>query len=78
MLPRFPVFPSDVDVIFDESAWFRRLFPEERLRSIRGMLAAGAMMMQHSPKASFLREWTSVQESRAQQAVQEFLARHAG
>ena len=72
-----PVFPSDAEVISEETALFRRLTPEERIRSIRGILDAGALMMQQSPKAMFLEEWTEVQESQAKQAVTEFLARHA-
>jgi hypothetical protein len=35
-------------------------------------------MMQRSPKADFLREYSLEQEDRARQAVKEFLARHAG
>ena len=71
-------FPSDVAVIAEEAARFRALSPERRLRSIRGLLAAGVLMMHRSPKAAFLREYTLEQENRARQAVKEFLARHAG
>jgi hypothetical protein len=71
-------FPGDAEVIAAEAARFRALSPEERVRSIRGLLAAGALMMRRSPKAAFLREYTLEQESRARQAVKEFLARHAG
>jgi hypothetical protein len=70
-------FPSDVEVIIEEVARFRALSPEARLRLIRGLLAAGALMVQKSPKAAFLREYTLEQENRARQAIQEFLARHA-
>jgi hypothetical protein len=74
---KLPVaFPSDVEVIAEAAARFRALSPEDRLRSIHGLLAAGALMMQRSPKAAFLREYTLEQENRARQAVQEFLARH--
>ena len=75
---RLPIaFPSDVEVIAEEAARFRELSPADRLRAIRGLLAAGALMMRRSPKAAFLREYTLEQENRARQAVQEFLARHA-
>lgn len=70
-------FPSDAEVIIEETARFRALSPEERMRSIRGLLEAGAMMMRQSPKAAFLRDYTLEQENRARQAVKEFLARHA-
>lgn len=71
-------FPSDAAVIAEEVARFRALPPEKRVRSIRGLLAAGFLMMQRSPKAAFLRRYTREQEDRARQAVKEFLARHAG
>ena len=69
-------FPSDADVIVEETARFRALSPEGRLRSIRGLLAAGALTMQQSPKAAFLREYTLEQENRARRTIKEFLARH--
>jgi hypothetical protein len=71
-------FPSDADVIVEEVARFRALSPEDRMRLIRGLLAAGALMMRRSPKAAFLRNYTLEQENRARLAVKEFLARHAG
>jgi hypothetical protein len=71
-------FPSDADVISEEAERFRALSPENRLRSIRGLLAAGALIMRQSPKAAFLRDYTLEQENRARQAVKEFFARHAG
>lgn len=71
-------FPSDAEVIAEEVGRFRALSPEQRVRSIRGLIAAGALMMRRSPKAAFLREYTLDQENRARRAVTEFLARHAG
>jgi hypothetical protein len=70
-------FPSDSEVIAEEAARFRALPPERRVRSIRGLLAAGALMMRRSPKAAFLRQQALDQEHLARQAVKEFLARHA-
>lgn len=70
-------FLSEAEVILEETARFRALSPESRLRSIRGLLAAGALAMRRSPKAAFLRDYTLEQEERARQAVKEFLARHA-
>jgi hypothetical protein len=70
-------FPTDAEVIAREVALFRALSPEDRLRSIRGLLAAGALMLRRSPKAAFLRAYTLEQESRACHAVKEFVARHA-
>jgi hypothetical protein len=71
-------FPTDADVIAAEAARFRALSPAQRLQSIRSLLAAGALMMRRSPRAAFLHEYTLEQEKRARQAIQEFLARHAG
>ena len=70
-------FPSAVEVITEEAARFRALSPEARLRSIRGLIAAGALMIQRSPKAAFLRAFTLEKENQAQQAIKEFIARHA-
>ena len=70
-------FPKDEDVIADEVARFRALSPNERVRSIHGMVAAGTLMMMRSPKADFMRGYTAQQEERARVAVREFLARHA-
>lgn len=41
-------FPSDADVIAEEAARFPALTPQERMRSIRGLLEAGALMMRQS------------------------------
>ena len=71
-------FPSDTTVISEEVARFRSLSSADRLKSIRGIIAAGAMMIQKSPKAAFLRSYSLEQEERTKQAVKEFLARHAG
>jgi hypothetical protein len=71
-------FPSDAEVIIDEVARFRALSPADRVRLVRGMVTAGALMMRQSPKAAFLRDYALEQENRASQAVKEFLARHAG
>ncbi|MEX0718700.1 MAG: hypothetical protein WD066_19050 [Planctomycetaceae bacterium] len=70
-------FPNDADVFAEEAARFRRLSPEERLRTIRGILRAGALMIRRSPKSAFLRQYTLEQEELAHKAVKEFIARHA-
>jgi hypothetical protein len=70
-------FPNDADVIREEVARFRALSPEARLRALRSLLAAGALMLQRSPKAAFHREHALEQEKQGRQAIMEFLARHA-
>jgi hypothetical protein len=71
-------FPIDADIIAEEAARFRALSPLERMRSIRNLLEAGALMMRQSPKAAFLQEYTRQQEELAQKNIKEFIARHAG
>jgi len=71
-------FPSDDQVIAEEAARFRALSAEGRLRSIRGLLAAGTLIKRRSPRAAFMRDYNQEQEMHARQAVKEFLARHAG
>ncbi len=70
-------FPSDVDVIAEETARFRALTGPERIEVIRGMLAAGALLLRNSPKSEFLKQHAAEQEAAWRRAVQEFIARHA-
>lgn len=70
-------FPNDADVIAEEAARFRALSPEERMAVIRGILDAGERLMKLSPRAEFLRQYTREQEELAQQAIKDFIARHA-
>ncbi len=69
-------FPSDAEVIIEETARFRAC----RRRSACGRsvdCSRPALMMRRSPKAAFLREYNLEQKNRALQAVKEFLERHA-
>ena len=70
-------FPNDADVIAEEAAIFRALSADERLRRIRGMLRAGVLIKQRSSNAELWRQYKLEQEELAQQAVKEFIARHA-
>ena len=71
-------FPNDADVIAEEAARFRALAPEDRLRSIRGLIATGSFLIRNSPKAASLRAHTAELEEESRRAVREFLARHGG
>jgi hypothetical protein len=71
-------FPSQESVIAEEVARFRALTPEQRVRGIRDLIAAGALLMRISPKRDDLRAHTLEQEEAARRAIREFLARHAG
>jgi hypothetical protein len=70
-------FPSETEVILADVARFRALSPGERIRSIRGMLAAGKFVMSKSPKADWARQYAEEQELLAQRNIREFIARHA-
>lgn len=75
---KLPVqFPNDADVISEESQRFRALSSAERIELIRGLLAAGALMLSNSPKAAFLTQYAAEQEIAAERAFKEFVARHA-
>jgi hypothetical protein len=70
-------FPSDTEIINEEVKRFRALSPEERMRVLCGILSAGALIMERSPNAAFLRDYTLEQENLAHEAIKEFIARHA-
>ncbi len=69
-------FPTDEQVIAEEVRRFRALTAEERMRSIRGLISAGELLMRRSPKAQFLRDYTAEQEAQYRKRVREFLSRH--
>ena len=69
-------FPDDADVIAEEAARFRALSPQDRMKVIRGVLEAGALMIRRSPHAAFLRAYSLEQEERSREAVREFVKRH--
>ena len=70
-------FPNNADVIAEEAARWRALSPEERMRSFRGMLEAGTLLMQRAPNQEFLREYRLEQRELAHKAIKELIARHA-
>ena len=69
-------FPTDTEVILEDVARFRALSPEDRMRSIRGLLADGEFLMRRSPKAAWLKQYSEEQELLAQRNIREFIARH--
>lgn len=69
-------FPSEAEVILEDVESFRALSPDERLRCLRGLVNAGALMTRISPKAAWLEEYSAEQEQLAQRNIREFLARH--
>lgn len=69
-------FPNDADVIAEEAARFRALDADDRLRSFRGLLDAGELMIRNSPNAAFLREYEEQERDEWRRAVRDFLRRH--
>jgi hypothetical protein len=70
-------FPSETEVILEDVARFRALSPADRIRTIRGLLAAGAFLLSRSPKAAWAKQYAEEQELLAQRNIREFIARHA-
>jgi hypothetical protein len=69
-------FPSESEVILEDVASFRALSPEERIRCLRDLVDAGALMARTSPKAAWLEAYSNEQERLAQRNIREFIARH--
>jgi hypothetical protein len=69
-------FPSETEVILDDVARVRALAPEARMRSLRGLLRAGARLRRLSTKDAWARQYAEEQELLAQQNIREFIARH--
>ena len=69
-------FPSQTDVILEDVARFRALTPEERFRSLRGLLNAGALILRNSPKAAWAKQYAGNRKLLAQRTIREFIARH--
>ena len=70
--------PNEADVIIEEVKRFRALSPEDRMRVIRGLLNAGKLMLNRSPKAAFMRDQILEEKNLARQAIKEFIGRHTG
>ena len=70
-------FPSTTEVVADEAARFRRASPADRLRAIRSVLSAGALLIERSPRRDFLEACQREQEAAGREAIKRFLARHA-
>lgn len=70
-------FPSAAKVAAEEAARFREASPAERLRAIRSVLSAGALLIERSPRREFLEAWRREQEALTREAITRFVARHA-
>lgn len=70
-------FPSETEVILEDVTRFRGLSSPDRIRAVRGLLAAGAHMMSISPKADWAREFAAEQKRVERRRILEFVERHA-
>ena len=70
-------FPSETEVILEDVARFRALSPEDRIRSLRGLMASGAHLMRISPKKAWIEEDYEEQRQIKRRSIQEFITRHA-
>ena len=70
-------FPSAAKVAAEAAARFREASPAERLRAIRSVLSAGALLIERSPRREFLEAWRREQEALTREAITRFVARHA-
>jgi hypothetical protein len=71
-------FPTAAEVSAEEAARFREATPAERMRAIRSVLAAGAVLIARSPKRAFVEAYRQRQEDLAREAIAQFLVRHGG
>jgi hypothetical protein len=69
-------FPTDFQVIAEEAERFRALSSKDRLEAVRGLLLAGELAIQKSPRSAFLKEYAVQQECEQRSAIMEFIARH--
>lgn len=70
-------FPDNADVVAEAAARWRALSPEEWVRSFRGILRAGALLMRRAENKERLRQYRLEQEELARRAIRELIARHA-
>ena len=69
-------FPSDLEVISEETARFRALSPEDRVLSLGEMFEVYHFLAAGSPRREALARFACADEERGRKAVEEFTARH--
>ena len=70
-------FPADAVVIAEETARFRALSPEERVRTLGEMFRLYHFLASNSTLPDALAQFAREDEDRGRKAVEEFSARHA-
>ena len=69
-------FPSEADKIYEDAQSFRRLSPQERVRTIFDLIASGMHMLESSPKRETARRMREADEAEWQRIQKELFARH--
>ena len=69
-------FPSDDDVIREETARFRALSPTEQIASIRGMIRVGGHLLRMNPNAARVRDEQQAEAAATHYSIREFIKRH--
>ncbi len=70
-------FPAAASVIAEETARFRALSPEERVRTLGEMFRLYHFLASNSARPDALAQFAREEEDRGRKAIEEFIARHA-
>jgi hypothetical protein len=69
-------FPNDAEVIAEETARFRALSPERRVRALGEMFRLYYFLASHAAQPEAVARFAQEEEERDRKAVEEFIARH--
>jgi len=69
-------FPSDAEVIAEETARFRALSPEKRVQMLGEMFRLYRFLASHAAQPEAVAQFAQEEEERSRKAVEEFIARH--
>lgn len=69
--------PSEIEIICEEAAAFRRLSPADRIAAIRDVIAAGMAILERSPYRDEMRRLHDAEEAEWQRIQKELFAAYA-
>lgn len=69
-------FPSDAEVIREETRRFRALSPDERVRALEEMFRLYHFLLNTSDRPEALARFAQEEEDAARASIQQFVARH--
>lgn len=69
-------FPSDADVVREETRRFRALSPEEQVRMLGEMHRNYRFLLNSSDRPEALARFAEEEEERARVSIQQFVKRH--